>query len=444
MQRAHSVADIKKALSPQPLSPEDLDEFFVETASARDPVLSRRTELAELISGPRNHKVLVYGHGGSGKSTELIKFAEEHKEKYRAIHLSVAEQQIQHDVQIETLLVLVAEATLRTLKDVGADTKLSDKSLEQIHAWFTEALDYSEVEVGAESHLAAGVDTNKTWLAKLWGVVAIARTDIRAGAKRLHKTIEKKQHRLSELVQATDGLLKEARLALHEHEQRELLLIIEDLDKASIRDARRLFIENPSPLVSLTCKAIYTAPLFLFFSAEAAVLSGHFTVLSIPMLKTIERDGRPSEPGRRLIRDILDRRIDVEALVEPIALDLAIEKTGGVLRHLFDVLIKASLVASTSKPPRSQLTTGDVRYGLNRLKADLLQRVSPFGLPEQFGEITVEQLNDRLRQLSEPGLRKRANVDPINLVLLQAHALIEYNGEGWHCVHPLVEEHVRS
>lgn len=444
MQRAHSIADIKKVLSPQPLRPEELDEFFVETASARDPVLSRRKELAELLSGPRNHKVLVYGHSGSGKSTELIKFSQEHAEQYRAIHLSVAEQQIQHDVQIETLLVLVAEATLRTLQEVGADTKLGDERLRQVHAWFAEALDYSEDELEAQSQLAAGFDSSKTWLAKLWGVVAIARTDIRAGAKRLHKVIEKKQHRLSELVRATDELLKEAKVAIYDHEQRELLLIIEDLDKASIGDARRLFIENPSPLVSLTCKAIYTAPLFLFFSAEAAVLSGHFTTLSVPMLKTIEPDGRASEAGRRLIRDILARRIDLDALIEPMALDLAIDKTGGVLRHLFNVLIKASLVASNATPPHPQITTGDVRYGLNRLKSDLLQRLSPLGLPDAFGQITVEQLNDRLRELSEPGLRKRADVDPINLVLLQAHALIEYNGEGWHCVHPLVEEHVRS
>ncbi|MEM9460147.1 MAG: hypothetical protein AAGF11_38580 [Myxococcota bacterium] len=444
MQKAHGIADIKKVLSPQALRPEELDEFFVETASARDPVLSRRKELAEQLSGPRNRKVLVYGHSGSGKSTELIKFSQEHQRQYRAIHLSVAEQQIQHDVQIETLLVLVAEATLRMLEKVGADTKLGDERLRQVHAWFAEALDYSEDELAAQSHLAAGFDTSKTWLAKLWGVVAIARTDIRAGAKRLHKVIEKKQNRLSELVRATDELLKEAKVAIYEHEQRELLLIIEDLDKASIRDARRLFIDNPSPLVSLTCKAIYTAPLFLFFSAEAAVISGHFDTLSIPMLKIIEPDGRPSEEGRRLIRDILARRIELDALIEPTALHLAIEKTGGILRHLFNVLIKASLVASNATPAHPTITTRDVRYGLDRLKSDLLQRLSSLGLPGALGQVKVEQLNERLRALSQPGLRRRADVDPVNLVLLQAHALIEYNGKGWHCVHPLVEEHVRS
>jgi hypothetical protein len=30
----------------------------------------------------------------------------------------------------------------------------------------------------------------------------------------------------------------------------------------------------------------------------------------------------------------------------------------------------------------------------------------------------------------------------VNLLLLQSHALVEYNGEQWHRVHPLVAEHI--
>ncbi len=96
--------------------------------------------------------------------------------------------------------------------------------------------------------------------------------------------------------------------------------------------------------MSLSCTAIYTAPLVLFFSADSASLNSQFTTVSIPMLKTEERDGTPSTQGLARIRDILARRIDVDA---------------------------------------------DVRYGLNRLKSDLLQRISPLGLPEPFGSITV-------------------------------------------------------
>ena len=79
-----------------------------------------------------------------------------------------------------------------------------------------------------------------------------------------------------------------------------------------------------------------------------------------------------------------------------------------------------------------------VRYGLNRVKTTLVTRLSTLGLPDEFKEVTVKDLNQRIKKLV--GQSHRVPPDLVNLLLIQAHALIEYNGEGWHRLHPLVEE----
>ncbi len=88
------------------------------------------------------------------------------------------------------------------------------------------------------------------------------------------------------------------------------------------------------------------------------------------------------------------------------------------------------------------ISAADVRYGLNRRKSSLLASISTELLPTVYRSITVEQLYERLREYGEDA-QVNPPSDPINLALMQAHALIEYNGERWFRVHPLIAEHVR-
>ena len=143
-----------------------------------------------------------------------------------------------------------------------------------------------------------------------------------------------------------------------------------------------------------------------------------------------------------MITEILDQRVDLAQCIDTDALELAIAKTGGVLRHLFTVLQQATTAASQSAVQSERIAKAHVRYGLNRLKGDLLRRIGVMGLPEDFEGITTAQLYERLDELT--GQPQRVTSDRINLLLLQAHALIEYNGDQWHRVHPLVAEHVEA
>ncbi|MCP4658735.1 MAG: hypothetical protein GY856_25265, partial [bacterium] len=289
MKRAITLQDVKKTLTPRPLTAEELDEFFVETSDVRDRFVSRRDEIFERLGAKPGAKVLLAGHAGSGKSTELVKLREEHAGELLFADFSIIEEGDPGNVRVESLLVLVVEAILR----LAAQQKLEleDKTLASIYGWFNETFEVRESELRYTGAAGAGIDTGDSVWGKLLGLTAFLKADIRTGSGVLNKTIIRDDRRLSQLAYQCGLLIKEAQLAIGRAAGKELVLLIEDLDKVTVAEADALFIENPSPLAGLPCKAIFTAPIFLLCNPRAVVLESYFEVVTLPMIKLRQPDG---------------------------------------------------------------------------------------------------------------------------------------------------------
>jgi hypothetical protein len=445
MKRATSLDEIRQVLRPKPLQPEELEEFFVETSEARDSHSSRRREMANHLAEDGPAKILLFGHTGSGKSTELVKFQEEQASRYTFCQFSVVtEAQIGH-ATTEVVLILTCEAVARQLLADGCT--VDDQIVQHVYDWFKDVVEIDEDTRSADLAVGAKVGLGDSLLSSLLGLAVSLKSDIKAGSQKLHRAVTKENKRLSELAARVDALVREAALCLHAKHGKELLLIVEDLDKCSIGEADALFLENPAPLANLPTKAILTAPMFLLYNPRANVLDQWFKNLTLPMIKVRDEDGDESVEGRRILREILDERLELDALATPEAVDLAIDKTGGVLRHLFRTLEVAadSAVQQIEKGrEETRLSKPDVRYGLNRLKTDLLRNLSVLNLPKDFEGIEASDLYDRLLEIHRRHRAAPVVSDKVNLLLLQAHALLEYNGEGWHRVHPLIAEFLDS
>ena len=441
---ATTLHELKKALNPRPLKAEELKELFVETSAARDPTSSRRLEIAEHLEADEPIKVLLAGHPGSGKSTELVKLCDELGDRFAVARLSAIEDGDPGSNTIEVILVLIVEAVLKALYDV--EIHLPDERIRPIEQWFAKTFDIDESKLDFSARTGAGMDSSASVWSKLLGITAYLKADIRAGSVHLRKTVHEKESRLPELTKHCRDLVQDAQLELHALEK-ELLVIVEDLDKAQIDEATHLFIENPIPLASLPTKAIFTAPIFLLSNTRVGMCEPYFKTVTIPMIKVEGKNGKKDALGWRTIESILTHRIDMEAgLIEQDAIHLAIEKTGGVLRHLFEALHYAAMAsgqaARDGRRQSEEINKDDVRYGLNRVRGNLIRKIGTVGLPEEFREITTDHLYERLLELR--GRAERVRSDDVNLLLLQAHALLEYNGEQWHRVHPLVDEHLEE
>ena len=442
---ASTIEAIKMAVAPDPLELGEVDKFFEETSDARDPHLVRRDEIFELFQPEDNVKVLLIGHAGAGKSTELIKFQKEHGDRFVFVSFSLIKEAQLSLASIDVLLVLIVESLVRTLHE-SFRVSLNEETLKAIYNWFAKSFDIEEKDLQYTGQIGASANTQDTFWGKLLGVGGFIKADIRTGAQTLHKTMKKEERRLSELACNCGLLIKEAQIAIRKELKKELVLIIEDLDKVPLAAADEIFVANPAPLVDLPCKIIYTAPIWLLYSPRASTLDAFFKKVKLPMIKVRESNGAECKEGREVIKKLIGKRFDISTLIEEKALELAIDKTGGVLRHIFEVLYRAAAVANQAvrrgARPEKKIIEGDVRYGLDQWRMELVSRIGTLGLPEAFKGITVADMYARLRELAN--CPRRLDSDPINILLLQAHAVIEYNGEGWHCIHPLIAEHLES
>ncbi len=436
-----TLDELKRILNPKPLSSDQLDELFVETDDARDPNLSRRQVIADSLSEDAAAKVLLAGHRGTGKSTELVKFCSEHQDRFTFAQLSIVSDGDPATVNVEDLLVLIAETVLRKMDDRGI--QLDEGNLERIYGWFDKTYKIGERTRDFHGEVSGGAGTQDSFFAKLLGLTAAFNAGVRVGSTAVRKTVREEESRLPDLAAHCGRLLAEAELAVFRKDTTHLVLVVEDLDKIDVGPADRLFIDNPRPLAGLPVKAVFTAPIFLFFNPRSAILESHFEKVTMPMIKLVDQDGNRHETGWRAIRDILRHRIDLAACIDDDAVDLAIAKTGGVLRHLFETLRTAAQAAGQAhrrgRRDQERIIYSDVRYGLDQMKTKLINRIGVMGLPDDFKGITTDHLFERLKELTPP---QQAESNRVNLLLMQAQALLEYNGKQWHGVHPLVLEYL--
>ena len=443
MKQATTLSDILQSCDPRPLRRDELAEFFVNTADARDPVISRRDELRKrLMRRPSaNAKILVFGHSGCGKSTELVKLADELAESFFTVAFSVAQECNLYRVPVEDLLVIMMERLLDACKRSGLSEALQqrEETLKAIYSWFAEELDIAEKKVEAGGEVEGGIDTSKSLLGNVLGLFVTMKAFIRRADQRVHSMSYKKPHRLGALAEYCNLLINSVKQALHER-GRHLLIVIEDLDKVNLCDARKMFLEQPAVLAELSAAIICTVPIFLLHSPDRAALEQHFAMVELPMLKVLEFDGSPSPAGRQAIRQIIARRVR-GGLIEADALDLLIDKTRGVLRDVFEVLVVAAGAAESLSDNAKQnpvITADNVRYALNRRKTEYARAITTIDLPSDW-KLTTDDLYKKLKTLAAAPVRILPS-EPASMVLLRARAIIEYDGKGWFAVHPLVKE----
>jgi len=416
----------------------ELQDFFVETTAGRDPERGLRHLLQmKLEDEPSGElKLLVYGHGGCGKSTELVKLTEEISDSFFCVPFSVQDEMNLIDIRAEDIVLIMMEQLVSCAEKGGLEVKEAD--LQPIYDFFVETtkteVDGRESAIGATGN--AGVGTG--FLSSIVKLLVELKSEIKLSSNQSETRVEKVRKRPGELLAHARILVNSVTNALPEGQR--LLMIVEDLDKLDIASARKVFIENASLLAEAPGNIIYTIPIFTFHSNDAGILRQKFSAdIALPMIKPIGMDFQRAE-GFEIIREILHRRVDPSAIEED-AVDLLIEKTGGVLQHAFEVLHTAASMNSATVPLKKE----HIDFGLQRKRNEFWSEIAlPRPAPE---DVTEEDLYDRLVEYARKQLAGEKNqpvTNEINQILLRSCALVEYNTQRWLGVHPLVIDNLRE
>jgi hypothetical protein len=365
-----------------------------------------------LLNNGTDTKILFSGHRGSGKSSTLSKLACDPAilKAFFVVKFSIKDELNVADLTYTDLLLAIGHR----LYEEGKGW-LSAKLSEDLDRWSAEVSQVTTTTDGAEAKVQAGIGV---WFLKATGILKTAFEEKTEFRKKLDP-------RVSQLIDFINRIIG----AIETHPDaggREVLVILEDLDKPTRDVALDLFAVKGSVLAEPQCKIIFTVPTSLLYSGQFNVAKQSFSEqFMLPNFKIKETTGERSDAGWAKMREIVHRRME-SPLIQSTALDLAVEMSGGVVRELVRIIEGAATRALVAKA--NVIKHEHVEQAVEKLRA------------EYSFSLTREEYVEILRRVHETHKLMYPKEGPL-LDLLHNLFILQYpNGPGWYGVNPIVHK----
>jgi hypothetical protein len=426
--KAATLGDIIRYFNHQkPLTPgdkEEWDSFFINT---------RRKEISlikdEFLKSTTGHKVLFGGHAGNGKSTELNKFIHEPQitDRFSIIKLDIQEMLNPYDIEIVELLLAICFQilTFAEEKSFSIGKYIKDR-FQKLESFFHDKLKIETIradkkagEIGIKGGAGGGI---KLPFLKF---KADFFTKMKGEAESRKIVREEYRPRLKELIELVKDLTADVKSSLKEKEP---LIIIDGLDRVSVKPAEKLFTEDGQNFAMIdNASMLLTVPISLIHSVKSPIAEssiGRMHVLkNIRLLTQDKKRDRETEKNWEIMKQAVLKRLEPQLISEK-ALEMSVYYSGGVFRTLIELVVHAALESGVMEG-----TAIGERDMLEAVKEFRIKKARP--LSRSHWEILLE-IDEQKKFIGE--------MDEKRLELLSGLFALEYiNGDEWYSVNPLLE-----
>ena len=374
---------------------------------------------------------LFAGHRGIGKTSELkrlkgmLEKGEEGQQPFQVIFFDAANSLDFNDLEFSDLLILIAKELLEQLQDNEQTGFVLQTAADYLVSRWQQLWDLLLKEVKI-----------KEAQADLLGFATLTlELKNRPSAR---KAIRDKIELLAtDLLQGINQLLDEANASLQKQGKAGLILIVDGLDKISLREVdgtnthNRLFVDRAEHLAGLRAHVVYTVPVSLVhstgFSATVQSKFGGDKVLT-PMVRIRGEDKSAVEEntcGMNRLWEMLDLRckyagLEIDKTFESKETWLKLcEMSGGHPRHLLTLLTSAA-----NQQDKLPITTHSVERAIQDYANSLLLEI-----PREHWE-KLAKFNEPLDVMPH---------DETHLEMLFALYIFQYfNGAPWYEVNPVI------
>jgi hypothetical protein len=361
------------------------------------------------------------GHRGSGKSTELLQLQKALTGSCFSLHLDVNEFLDAADVDYTDLFLLISRRLLDGLRESGV--ALSENLLDAVEGWFREVTEENEESVklsaGVATEAKAGVEI--PFVARL---LAKLTADAKAGSSKKVTTRRKLDDYFSGLLANTNLLLTAASDALHQKKMpARILIVIDNLDRMPPKKSEELFFAHGSQLQEMKCDVLYTLAIETYYSnRNIGIVFPRRALLPNVKLQQAKDSPAPNAEGMEALREVIRRRWDVGALLQPPDLmDDLVRWSGGNIRQM--VRLMAEAVLSAQARDLNAIDKKAVQDAATSLQQDFERALTPEAYP----------------LLAKTAVTMDIEKNEAYFMLLQNTAILEYNGDDvWYGVNPLV------
>jgi len=280
-------------------------------------------------------------------------------------------------------------------------------------------VDTETVKKEIELKTSAGVEVKVPFLASFLAKL----TALIKGTDESRKEIRKKVLKSpDQLIFSVNQILDECYRAIRaDGTYEEILLIFDNLDRYPPDTVHKILIEQADNLKRLRCNMIYTVPISLIYEPKREALPDVFKNVVLPMIKIRERGQRWDQiypEGVDSLVEVIERRVEVDkvfsdpGLVRNIAL-----KSGGSLRELMRLVQEACLETVGEKIDETAIEKAIVNVRTEFIRP----------MPQAF-----------LAELAKIYKNRQTDNSPTQRSILFYRYALEYNGDRWVDVHPLI------
>ncbi|KJR40537.1 hypothetical protein MCHI_003556 [Candidatus Magnetoovum chiemensis] len=419
MEKASELKQLLRNIEVKPLIGDDFDKFYVEATDTRhmDPAMKICDYLESYLDVPR--RVLFIGQAGCGKSTELWKVRRYLSTDFKVLYFSIKTQWNVTDITYIELVFYIMDKLLDEV--LTLNIRLDDTLLDSI------------IEFWQNENLFRSLDIhNKDFTDYYYDKVNYMNYIRGAISNVLLLGAESKEHvkkymdpKMSSLIKYINNILFNIRKASGQNKTFPVI-ILDELDKLNFKESEDLFIKHRNVLTLLNAHLICTFPLYLRYTNDFKDIEetfGHYEFLN--MIKVYTKQGQKYKAGAKTLKDIIAKRADLKLFEEGV-LDYIIDKSGGSLTSLFELIKHAALDVRSRNISSFSIDMEAANNAYKIYKSEFQRYLS-----EKSIEVLSNLYNDTNKTpLSNETLRE----------LLYMSCVLEYDSERWCDIHPVISD----
>lgn len=398
----------------------DLQEFRVDYGEETIEELEQLTEDSPNSDG----KIMFTGHRGCGKSTLLAEFAKRISDRYFVVLFSIAETIEMSDVNHINILFSIAVNLM--LEAEARQVAIPQSTKDILNQWFAK---HTKTE-------SAGIQTEAETKGSIFKSIT---TKLKVDSTIRYEIKQEFERKVSDLVAQLNIIAAEIQGAI----KKEVLVIIDDLDKLDLAVVNTIYQDNIKALCLPGFRIIYTIPIAAMRETvlrTIIVTETNDQIVVMPVLKLFSKsdirnaNAQPRPETSGILCEILKKRIASELIVDKTAEKIVIN-SGGVLRELIRVANECCRICLRfiRRKPGNKVIIDDtiLETAINNIRND-------FAIP--LGKSDYEILKITYENFKPEDPKQQEFLD-----LLHGLYILEYrNRQNWYDVHPIVMELLRE
>jgi hypothetical protein len=362
--------------------------------------------------------IALAGHRGCGKSTELARVIEDVRGLgYLPLQAAVTEQVDENEVGFGDIVLLM----LRLMDNAFGNPKynlqpLPERTVNLVREWFQEVTEVKEQEIerALEYTGQAGLGINTPLAKLLSGLSALRRTTGRR-RQEIKELIERYPDQLRHQINL---LLDDAREIARKDYPKGIIFVLDNLDRYPAEMISRQVLARAELFRGVQAHMIFTIPISLLYENIGESISDRYQCETLPMLPVFRRLAPQTADAETIaaLTGAIYKRVRPELFASHDLAEEIARLSGGCPRDCLRLLKEALLESDERIEPRS------VHRAMSIVRSEMARKLSL----EHYAALARVYLDGEI------------NSDDQGRFLLYRRAALEYNGERWVGVHPLL------